>query len=769
VDTRMNDAAGNRPVQRTKRNEFAKRATATMLGVAMLSGAGLAVAGSAQAVVSAQSRVGIDVPAGPQGSGTTWLGSMWLNNAGGQESWCIQWNTTEAPITIDPTAAEEANINYQITTYKNGSNLDQAAVAYNVHETMDSAANLQTLGYFLTGSAQGDAIKARAAQIQAEANANAGPYKVQPQLSIASDGRSGTVTATELVAASGAKLTGKTATAVLSGPGKFSNGSQTITFNTGDTLAFQATGNGVVNVTETVAGLPGTSVNVYTPPNSQAMITPGPATNAVGSSEDVTVKMNFQPVATSTAGTYVTAGAALTDTLHVKTSDGLAWLKDINGKAIPAVFDVDWYYSPTKLAPSAKAPAAAVLVTTGKGTANGVGDVVVTGLKTADKAGYYYPVAKFLKASQPDTLRFFFVADWSAGFNDPNEQTILKYTPKVVTKTAEIANGKINDVITVTGNNPDTKLEVVSTLVMTDAKTVAGGTATAPADAKTIATVTTSVTGNGTVKTGDADVPWPAIITKWGQGIESTNLYWQETIKATEDTNAWVGKHLLPAETVSVDKPTIVTQASPNGTVPLAAHDTGVLTGTVPSGTGVKVETMVDQYKFDNSTDGSAQAVCVNPSWSSDWQAVTKPGEITYPEHQVKFVGTFGYVETLKVSVTDNGKTTETVLHTGKCGEQNETVIGFPKDVPPTPEKPVLPNAPKPVTPAQPVAPKPAVVKAQASVVVPEVPAGTVASETGPNQGLIIGGSAIALASMALAGTMIVRRRKHAAELADTK
>lgn len=59
--------------------------------------------------------------------------------------------------------------------------------------------------------------------------------------------------------------------------------------------------------------------------------------------------------------------------------------------------------------------------------------------------------------------------------------------------------------------------------------------------------------------------------------------------------------------------------------------------------------------------------------------------------------------------------------------------------------------------------------KPQVAITVPIVPAGTVVAETGPNTGLIIGGGAAALAAMAIGGTMIVRRRKNAAELNDTK
>ena len=195
--------------------------------------------------------------------------------------------------------------------------------------------------------------------------------------------------------------------------------------------------------------------------------------------------------------------------------------------------------------------------------------------------------------------------------------------------------------------------------------------------------------GNGEFKTAAVEVPWEKIVAeKWAKGLKA-NLYFSEKIDGTESTKAWDGKELLPNETVPVEKPSIVTKASENGTVPLVAHDIGIVSGTIPSGTGIKVTTKVNQYKFDDSTDGSAQAVCANPSWSSPDQDVTGAGEITYPSHTIAHKGTYGYVEELKLTI-DKGEGKEPFtaqLHKGNCGEKNETVIAFPEAVTVSPDQ----------------------------------------------------------------------------------
>ena len=700
---------GKPPGVTTGWRAFAKTSVLAVAGAMALSAVGtggILAAPAAQAATDlpGMHQSGITVQAPPPrafGDWSMWLGSLNLNGtAGGPTAFCFDVGIPAGPAGSGAVGSlGNPQLNYAIQKYQ-GDPANHAALAYLAHELADPRFNMPWNGIGApypnlrdSPDPQMPGVRARAAAMLADAQANSGPYSTQPKLSMNANGRGGTITSTELVSAAGNKLSGFSARAILNGPAVWAGtNSQAVNLHTGDQLGFAATGNGTVSVTLTIDA-PGVSATTYSVKGFQNLLIAGGAQPVAGTSADAKVIFDFQPEATSTAPRFVEGGQPLVDVLHVNTSTGKAsdWAF-VNGSNVPARFDIDWYYSPVKLAPTPKIPAAVVKVASGTGTATGPGDVTVTADKTADKAGYYYPVARFSKAAQPAELQQHFRADWTAGFNDPNEETIRKYQPEVVTKASAIENGKVYDVITVTGNEPGKELSVITDLVLTSAAPIAGGADTAPADAEVISTATTKVTGNGDFKTAPVEVPWEKIVAeKWAKGLKA-NLYFSEKIDGTESTKPWDGKELLPNETVPVEKPSIVTKASESGVVPLVAHDIGIVSGTIPSGTGIKVTTKVNQYKFDDSTDGSAQAVCASPAWTSAEQNVTTAGEITYPSHTIAHKGTYGYVEELKLTI-DKGQGNEPFtaqLHKGNCGEKNESVIAFPKTVTVIPGKPAL-------------------------------------------------------------------------------
>ncbi|WP_284754290.1 hypothetical protein [Arthrobacter sp. efr-133-R2A-120] len=751
---RFEPDAGNPPGQTRGRRAFAKSGALAAAGALVLSAigtGGILAAPAAQAATDlpGMHQSGITVQAPPPrafGDWSMWLGSLNLNAAaGGPTAFCFDVGIPAGPAGSGAVGSlGNPQLNYAIQKYQ-GDPANHPALAYLAHELADPRFNVPWNGIGapypnLRDSAdpQLPGVRAHAAAILADARANSGPYSTQPKLSMDANGRGGTVTSTELISAAGNKLNGFSARAILNGPAVWAGtNSQAVNARTGDRLGFTATGNGTVSVTLTIDA-PGSSATTYSVSGFQNLLVAGGAQPVAGTSADAKVIFDFQPVATSTAGRFVEGGQALVDVLHVNTSTGNAndWAF-VNGGRVPGRFDIDWYYSPVKLAPAAQVPATAVKVASGTGTATGPGDVKVTADKNADKAGYYYPVARFSKAAQPAELQQYFRADWTADFNDPNEETIQKYQPEVVTKASAIENGKVHDIITVTGNEPGKTLSAITDLILTSASPIAGGSDTAPADAEVIGTVTTKVTGNGEFRTAAVEVPWEKIVAeKWAKGLKA-NLYFSEKIDGTESTKAWDGKELLPNETVPVEKPSIVTKASENGTVPLLAHDIGIISGTIPSGTGIKVTTKVNQYKFDDSTDGSAQAVCANPSWSSPDQDVTGAGEITYPSHTIAHKGTYGYVEELKLTIDKGeGKKPFTAqLHKGNCGDKNETVIAFPEAVTVSPAKPAL------------------------MVNTGFAPTTGTAQETGPNMPLLITGvTAFALALLGGAGLLYRKR-----------
>ncbi|MFH5877589.1 hypothetical protein [Arthrobacter sp. NA-172] len=707
--SRFDRGPGSPPGKTTGWRAFAKigvMAATGALALSVVGTGGILAAPAAQAATDLpgmhQSGITVQAPP-PRGFGdwSMWLGSLNLNGvAGGPTAFCFDVGVPAGPVGSGAVGSlGNPQLNYAIQKYQDDP-ANHAALAYLAHELADPRFNVPWSGDGVpyanlrdSSDPQMPGIRAQAAAMLADARANSGPYSTQPKLSMDASGRGGTVTSTELVSATGNMLSGFSARAVLNGPAVWTGtNSKAITLHTGDQLGFAATGNGTVSVTVTIDA-PGVSATTYSVPGFQNLLVAGGAQPVTGTSADARAVVDFQPVATSTASRFVEGRQPLVDVLHVNTSTGNA--KDwafLNGGDVPARFDIDWYYSPVKLAPAVQIPAAALKVASGTGTATGPGDVTVTADQTAEKAGYYYPVARFSKAAQPAELKKYFRSDWTAGFNDSNEETIQKYQPEIATKASNIENGMVYDVIIVTGNEPGKEFAVTTNLILTSSDPVAGGMETAPADAEIVGTVATKVTGNGEFKTAAVEVPWEKIVAeKWSKGLKA-NLYFSEKIDGSESTKAWEGKELLPNETVPLAKPSIVTKASENGTVPLVGHDTGVVSGLIPSGAGVKVTTKVTQYKFDDSTDGSAQAVCANPSWTSPEQKVTLRGEITYPSHTIAYKGTYGYVEELNLTIDKGpGKEPFTAqLHKGNCGEKNETVIVFPEAFTVTPDKPAL-------------------------------------------------------------------------------
>ncbi len=694
---------------------------------------------------------------GPQGSVfNASLGSMWIKDpASGSplRTFCSLYGTafgSAGPWTEESlTSQGAARVAWVISRFGGKSPAGDAAVQDMIHvfftNTQDRVLKI------LNATPSGSATLAEAQRMWEASAPYTGSYRTSPAIQSGPSG-TGAVVDTQVASASGnisipIKLT-------LSGNAVFdSTGTDTYTGTSGDAPTFHVVnGGGSISVSQTTSPI-GSSLRQFSSPGNQTQLAAAAPMAVSGSAKSVDIWGTFQPKAGSSAPKYVNVGGLLTDVLHVTTAGGGAdWIPGVGAR-----FDVEWFYYPSEQESGHSVPEGGASLGMASAVADAPGDLIVRGPR-ADRAGFYYPVARFAVANQPVDRRHHFVADWSAGFNDPGEQSVVKYAPRVVTKTGEISNGTIADAFTVSGSYPGQRLSVVSELILTSECAAGEGADTPPADAQIAGRVTTQVAGDGTVTTAPLAVPWAKVVDLWAAG-KGACLSWHESIEATETTDAWQGKYLVPAETTVLEKPTLTTEASGNGTVPVESRDKGKVTGTIPSGPGVKTVTKVEQYKFGDSTDGSARAVCADPSYASDWQDVL-PGasSVTYPTHTIERPGTYGYVETLKVIV--DGK--EAILHTGACGEQGETVIAFspsPPAAPPSSGQPAA--APSPGRPAAP-----------ADVSGPLVNAGNVGSPAGsadaglggPMVPLGVAGAASVLVAAYLGVCAALRRRAESRE-----
>jgi hypothetical protein len=684
--TRTVAGEGNR-----RKRSIIKKTSAGVLAAALLAGVGVSIAAPAQAYGGTDApgthRVGamiqIAPPAGGFGTWDSWAGTFnTANNA--KPAICISENIPagmtpggDTPFTSDP------QIMYLMGVYGNTTDvLTAEGLAYLGHVRDDSAG--AAAQWINSPDPNIGAIKAKAAALLADANANAGPYTVAPKVAFnAGSTKAGTTTNTQLVSAAGVVQ------APVPGILQYVNAAGTGFANTGDTGSWAAAASGTVGVTETVQNVPSATGTAYVVPGQQTMIVAGDTTTVTGRGNDVVAQVDFQPVATSNAVQIAQKGDKLSNVLHVTTSTGNPndWAF-VNGANVPAVFDVD-VYEDSSLVPAATLPASAKKIGSGSGSISGPGDLTVNitnGATTAPDAGTTYYVAKFTKASQPANLQQYFTGDWTET-NLATQSSVVKATPTAVTTAIDNGDGTVSDKITMQCDSTDsvnTSMTVTPVLNSSASAPVPGGTATVPADNKVQATLPSVTLHCGeTVTTAPVKKPWDSIVNdywKANPAVTKPTLFFTETAPATATTNELKPVYLYPDESIVMTMPTVSTQASSNGTVPVTATDKATVTGTVPSGTGVGTTLDWKLFKFAQDTTGSVQAVCENEFWkSSSPVTVPKAGDYTSSPVTLTDSGTYGYVETLNVTYpTAAGGSKTTELHVGKCGEVSESVVATP-------------------------------------------------------------------------------------------
>lgn len=648
--------------------------------------------------------------------------------------------STVAPVTEGVFSANGTAIANLVMAKYLGTPEADAAIAYQMHKRFDpswvsSNSGLGAVVKFFNESAEFAKYRDMGERWWNEAAGLAGPYTVDPVL--LAEGQSGTVQGSLRSAAGNAVNLG-TNNFTLTGPVAFSNGTQSIGGDPNGTQPVSVNGNGLAKVTQTVTGLPSTALRDFAGAGTQAKLVASSTDTARGVSADVEVQYDMQPITTSTAKTYLEKGETFADTLHVSTAEGkpTSWVR-VDGKPIPARFDVAVYYSPITPANQTAVPADAQLVGKGSVIATGYGDYETAweaGSDVAGTAGWYQYVASFTKATQPAELQQYFKGDFVAPFNDTAERSIVKFEPTPSTQIGEIIDGKITDVVTMTGSSPEREIEYKNELYLTTEVPTGAGTDTPPADKQTLKTGSVKRTGDGVFPVSeDISDSWDPIVQTWLKD-QTPYLCFRDSIPETDLTKAWAGKYGLTAECLKLDKPAVQTKASDNGTAPVEIWDTGIFTGTIPSGAGVKVEAYADLFYSDSATNSSVQPLCSTPLWTTGTLTVTAPGTYDFPgRYLAKDAGTYDFQENTTITYPKGEETVTVPISQGKCGERSERVVVFPVDAPVTTEKP--------------------------EVAKPMIPAGELATEQQLSLPLVMGTGAAVILLIAAALTIIIRRR----------
>jgi hypothetical protein len=158
---------------------------------------------------------------------------------------------------------------------------------------------------------------------------------------------------------------------------------------------------------------------------------------------------------------------------------------------------------------------------------------------------------------------------------------------------------------------------------------------------------------------------------------QAGSVFWVETLYDKDGTVLVEGKQGAPGETTTVTPPPpmiVTTKAVPEVEFGKPAHDTAIVTGTVPKGAML---TFTAYRQPDVVTDTQDAVVCTTAElvFTSKPVAVTGPGEIDSENVVFADAGRYFWVETV---TGPNGD----VLHQGTCGAPGETTVVSPPPPP---------------------------------------------------------------------------------------
>lgn len=524
-----------------------------------------------------------------------YIGSFTKSNS--DRPWfCIEFGV---PITsakkgsvVEKTTVAYRKAAYLISRYGDStSKKTHVAIAMVVHDLLDDGslwASYRKTLRVAVDSLGSSGTTARANRFRDEAEDAYGPWTLtRPRIALDADKHGGTVSNIALVSAA-KKQQSEKVTLTLSGDATWeSSGTRTTTVVSSKTASARfllGSGGGSISVAASYADAPPGFAMVSTPPlNSQVHTTTAePETLSARTTASVD-EWSVTPQATSVATPTVSLGAALADTITVSLPEGQSWPTLDSGKAIPAVFRVDWYYSAVPVEPRSAVPDDAP-VASSEVTVRGEGPVLATADHVAADPGYYYPVASFRVDEQEEAYQRYYASDWSAALYEKNEQTLVTWQPRVTTKTSQVRidpGATLADHVTVSNNLATQALRVESTLwgpfseppSPTPNPRHAEDPTPVPDGAQAVGTVTTDVVGNVTATTPALEVTQPGY------------YVWTEKIAATPVTTAW-NSDWAPTSEVSfrVYEPRVTTVASSSATSDGATlRDTLTVTGNDPN------------------------------------------------------------------------------------------------------------------------------------------------------------------------------------------
>ncbi|NKX94266.1 LPXTG cell wall anchor domain-containing protein [Sanguibacter hominis ATCC BAA-789] len=415
-----------------------------------------------------------------------------------------------------------------------------------------------------------------------------GPYKINPILTTRTDQKYIDVTNIGVKSSAGNWTPGYKMTLKITGGATWAaNDTKTLTVTTGTSTLerrIDVARASEVTVTATVSGLPDHLLTVRKAKESRISGYPVQdvvvAGETVGLDAERTVTPTATPkIVTTTSAATTTPGAWITDKLVVSAGTGM-WPTATTIKVNSTL------YGPfaTKPGQTSAVPAGAPVVGTVSTNVTGPGTYTTPSIQLPAKKGYY--VWRETSAASSNGL----VKAWNGAFGVPSEITYADWNNfgyKITTQTSSATASRgaaLTDLLTASTTSgtwvPGHSFNVTSTLYGPFA-TAPTQTASVPAGAPKVGSVTTTITGPGAKRT-------PAITLPQKSGY----YVWHETAPATAYTAAWSAPFGVASERTLVPfNPTVTTVAQPevidDSDLPVKAtlRDQITVTGAAPGAT----------------------------------------------------------------------------------------------------------------------------------------------------------------------------------------
>lgn len=593
-----------------------------------------------------------------------WAGAF--EGPDGKLAWCVEAGKISSRPTAYSGQIDNKQLAAALSLYEGVSTADsRAALSLLVRENADIGPEWQS--WVDDIQAAHPAVQALANQYWADAAAYAGDYTIDSSDPVTTDGGK-TYTVDNVTIRSAGTVTGYKVTASIpdDSPATFDDGSKSQTIDSGGSVTVKATGFGTIHLNYSATDLPGNGPMLTYRESERLqtmLVAPAPAT-ATG---ETTISDKAKPVITTVADAQVVKpGDPVIDNVTLSLSGSDQWITDKDGKNASITATGTLYGPfPNPVGQADHVPEGAPVVGYEALAFDHAGTMQTSGNLKATTPGFYTWVWKIEDSESYER--------YQTPFAEYQESSVVKHEINHQSKAREYTvnpGGQAFDQITIndlpedhgqfSGTNSGWKADLATAHV-----TVYGplasepSTADVPADAPVFGRFDIEAK-NGTFQIGDDDAT-KVTVPDNGYGYYAFVYSFDGDDRVAPFQSAFNDKDeqfYVPAPDV-----TITTQATPTIKYGEKAHDTALVSGTLPkNGANLSFKA----YYAQKDANGNAICQPSNEAFSTNYGKITSAGSFESEETVFDRPGDYYWVETL---VDDSGA----VLHSGECGLTNET------------------------------------------------------------------------------------------------